>query len=160
MSYINKTSLLVPSQLPEYVRDNPDYNNFVLFLQAYYEWLESPDAANTLNTVASSTGEGVTYASKNLLNYSDIDNTLDTFVQYYINEFMTFFPQDALVDKRKLVKIIKQIYQTKGTPSSYKFLFKTVYNTNAETYNTKDYVFRASDGKWRSEEHTSELQSH
>jgi hypothetical protein len=35
-----KTSLLIPSQLPEFVRDDPAYANFVLFLQAYYEWLE------------------------------------------------------------------------------------------------------------------------
>jgi len=35
-----KTSLSVRSQLPGFIRDNPDYNNFVLFLEAYYEWLE------------------------------------------------------------------------------------------------------------------------
>jgi hypothetical protein len=34
------TSLLVPSQLPEFVRDDPNYANFVLFLKAYYEWME------------------------------------------------------------------------------------------------------------------------
>ena len=67
-----KTSILVPYQLPEFIRDNPDYENFVLFLQAYYEWLESPDAANTLNSVASSSNEGVTFASKNLYLTSDM----------------------------------------------------------------------------------------
>ena len=36
----NKTSLLVTQQLPEFVRDNPDYANFSLFLKAYYEWME------------------------------------------------------------------------------------------------------------------------
>ena len=32
------TSLLVPSQLPEFVRD--EYPTFVTFLEAYYEFLE------------------------------------------------------------------------------------------------------------------------
>jgi len=32
------TSLLVSSQLPEFVRDNPDYDNSKLLLEAYYEW--------------------------------------------------------------------------------------------------------------------------
>ena len=36
----NKTSLLIPYQLPEFIRDNPDYEKFVLFLQSYYEWME------------------------------------------------------------------------------------------------------------------------
>ena len=36
-----KTSLLIPSQLPAYIRENPDYDNFVSFFQAYYEWMET-----------------------------------------------------------------------------------------------------------------------
>ena len=57
-----KTSNLVLSQLPEYVRDNPEYANFNLFLKAYYEWMET-------------TGK-VTDRSKNLLNYKDVDATV------------------------------------------------------------------------------------
>ena len=30
-----KTSLLVTEQLPDFVKENPDYANFSLFLQAY-----------------------------------------------------------------------------------------------------------------------------
>ena len=32
-----KTSLLVPQQLPKFIGEDPNYANFVLFLQAYYE---------------------------------------------------------------------------------------------------------------------------
>lgn len=35
-----KTSILIPSQLPEFIRDDETYANFVLFLKSYYEWLE------------------------------------------------------------------------------------------------------------------------
>lgn len=134
MSYFNKTSSLIPSQLPEYIRDDPSYANFVAFLQAYYEWAEQQG--------------GFVYESKNVKNYYDIDSTLDEFINYYINEFMPLFPDGSLADKRKLLKIVKQVYQTKGTSGSYKFLFRTLYNSESETYNSKDFVLRASDGKW------------
>ena len=134
MSYINKTSLLVPSQLPEFVRDNPDYATFVTFLQAYYEWMEQTN--------------GVTYGSKNLPNYYDIDTTLNSFLQYYENDFLSFFPAGSLVDERKLIKIAKELYQSKGTPASYQFLFRVLYNSDINLFNASDYILRASDGKW------------
>lgn len=134
MSYFNKTSLLIPSQLPEYIRDDPSYSNFVDFIQAYYEWAEQQG--------------GFVYESKNLKKYYDVDTTLNEFINYYINEFMPLFPTESLADKRKLLKLIREVYQTKGTPASYKFLFRTLYNSEAETYNAKDFVLRASDGKW------------
>jgi len=134
MSYINKTSLLIPSQLPEFVRDNPDYATFVTFLQAYYEWMEQTN--------------GVTYGSKNLPNYYDIDTTLDSFLQYYENDFLSFFPEGSLVDERKLIKVAKELYQSKGTPASYQFLFRVLYNSDVNLFNASDYILRASDGKW------------
>ena len=73
-----KTSLLIPSQLPEYIRDNPDYGNFVSFLQAYYEWMEQNGNA--------------TDRAKNLLNYTDIDATSSEFLKYYVNDFLPYFP--------------------------------------------------------------------
>ena len=62
MSNDKKTSLLIPSQLPEFVRDEPSYQKFVLFLQSYYEWLEQ--------------NGNVTDRSKNLLNYKQQQDPL------------------------------------------------------------------------------------
>ena len=129
-----KTSLLVPSQLPAFIRDNPDYANFVTFVQAYYEWMEQSG--------------GVTDGSKNIPNYFDIDNTIDQFTNYFVNDFLPYFPADALISKQQAVKVARQLYQSKGTPASYQFLFRILYNSDFEYINT------------RSEEHTSELQSH
>jgi len=134
MSYITKTSLLVPTQLPKFISENGDYQTFVLFLQAYYDWMEQQG--------------GAIYGSKNIPNYFDIDNTLEDFLKYYRDEFLTFFPSNAFVDQRKLTKIAKELYQAKGNASSFKFLFRVLYNTDVELYNSKDYVLRASDGKW------------
>ena len=82
----HKTSLLVPQQLPEFIRDDANYQTFVTFLEAYYEWLETAQSANSANSIATSSGEGVTYASKNLPSYFDIDQTLDDFVDYFLND--------------------------------------------------------------------------
>ena len=143
-----KTSLLVDSQLPEFVRDNPDYQNFSLFLKAYYEWMELANAANSSISTANTKNQGVVYASKNLSNYSDIDATIDGFIDYYTNDFLPYFPNDVLVDKREAVKFARQLYQSKGTPASYQFLFKILYNSDFDYFNTKDAILKASDGKW------------
>jgi hypothetical protein len=128
------TSLLVHSQLPDFVRDNPDYANFKLFLEAYYEWMEQ---------------EGkVTNRSKNILNYKDIDTTTEEFIDYFTNDFLPYFPQDILVDKQKAIKIAKELYQAKGIPASYQFLFRLLYNTDIEIFYTKDAVLKASAGSW------------
>jgi hypothetical protein len=142
-----KTSILVPSQLPEFIRDNPDYENFVLFLQAYYEWMELPNTSNSLVTTAT-TQQGVTYGSKNLTEYHDIDETIDTFTSNFYNEFITYFPNEILADKNKVIKLAKQLYQAKGTPASFQFFFRTLYNSDVDFFYTKDAVLKASAGKW------------
>jgi len=143
-----KTSALIPQQLPEFIRDDVNYNTFVTFLEAYYQWLETANTANSASTIANITNEGVSYASKNLLNYMDVDNTLDGFVQYYLKDFLPYIPEDALTDKRKLLKIAKDFYQAKGTEKSYQFLFRALYDSDAEVFETGDAILRASDGKW------------
>lgn len=130
----HKTSLLIPSQLPEFIRDNPDYSKFVAFIQAYYEWLEQTN--------------NITDRSKNLLNYRDIDKTTNEFLQYFINDFLPYFPQDALADQKKLIKIARELYKTKGTPASYQFLFRVLYDSDFDLFYTKDAVLKASAGTW------------
>jgi hypothetical protein len=134
ISSSQKTSLLIPSQLPGFIRDDPDYENFVAFVQAYYEWMEQND--NTLDT------------SKNLLSYSDIDNTTDKFIDYFTNDFLPYFPQEALISKERAVKVARQLYRSKGTPASYQFLFRVLYNSDFDLYYTKDAILKASDGDW------------
>jgi hypothetical protein len=129
-----KTSLLIQSQLPEFVRDNPDYEKFVLFLQTYYEWLEETN--------------NITDRTKNILNYKDIDKTSSEFLDYFYNDFLPYFPKEILGDKVKVTKLAKQLYQSKGTQSAYKFLFKVLYNSDVEFLYTKDAVLKASAGKW------------
>ena len=132
-------STLLPSQLPEYIRSDPSYSNFIIFLQAYYEWMEQNSDVNNTN---------VLYNSKNLLDYNDIDTTTDEFLKYYINDFLQYFPKDSLISERLAIKTAKELYRSKGTPASYQFLFRVLYNSDFDAFYTKDVVIKASDGIW------------
>lgn len=141
--FAKRISLKVKQQLPEFVRS--DYATFVSFIQAYYEWMEQYNIGNGK--------EGAIRGSQNLLEYNDIDfinpgETYNKFIDYFLNEFVPSFPRDALTDKAKLVKIARELYTKKGTPASYEFLFRALYNSSAELFLTRDAVFKASDGKW------------
>jgi hypothetical protein len=86
--------------------------------------------------------------TKSLLSYKDIDETSAEFLDYFYNDFLSYFPKDILADKQKVIKIAKQLYQSKGTPASYQFLFKLLYNSEVDFFYTKDAVLKASSGKW------------
>ena len=210
MSITNKTSILVPSQLPSFISEDVNYENFVAFVQAYYEWMEQNGIITSINVINGGLGysgdvtitidgdgtganayailsnhgtvqeivlssygsgytyanviiiganqvpatatatiqNGVTYDSKNLLNYMDVDNTTQAFINYFTNEFMPYFPEDALVSKDKAIKIARQIYKSKGTPASYQLFFRMLYDSPFEYYNTGDLVLKSSTGNW------------
>lgn len=152
---VNKTSIKVPYQLPEFIRSDDNYQTFVAFLQAYYEWAEHQDIGtwSANNQFTPSGKEGFIYGSQGLYDYIDIDSveagqSYNKFIDYYFNEFLPNFPKDALADKAKLIKIARELYQTKGTPASYQFLFRALYNSDADIFLTRDVVLKASDGKW------------
>jgi hypothetical protein len=143
--FAKKTSLKVPYQLPEFIRSDDNYQTFVAFIQAYYEWMEQQDIG--------SGKEGAIYGTQNLLNYQDLNftepgETFNKFIDYYINQFLPNFPADCLTDKSKLIRAAKELYSRKGTPASYQFLFRALYNSDADIFLTRDVIFKASDGKW------------
>jgi hypothetical protein len=143
--FAKKTSLKVPYQLPEFIRSDDNYQTFVAFIQAYYEWMEQQNIG--------SGKEGVIYGTQNLLNYQDLNflepgETFNKFIDYYINQFLPNFPADCLADKSKLIRVAKELYSRKGTPASYQFLFRALYNSDADIFLTRDVIFKASDGKW------------
>ena len=143
-NFANKTSLRVADQLPGFVNEQ-DYPKFIAFIQAYYEWMEQQDSGNNK--------EGVIYGTQNLPNYMDVDyvepgSSYNKFIDYYVNDFLPNFPKEALTDKSKFIKIAKKLYEVKGTPASFNFLFRALYNTDAQIFLTRDAVFKASDGKW------------
>ena len=126
-------SNFVESQFPLfYQEEGPD---FILFVKAYYEWLESSD-----NPI---------YQARRLKDYRDIDNTLEEFLENFQRKYLYGIPFSTIANKRFLLKNILNVYRSKGTIQSYKLLFKLLYNQDVEVYLPGTDVLRVSDGTWR-----------
>ena len=120
-----KVSSIVASQLPEFVRD--EYQTFVDFLKAYYEFLET--------------------TQKDLITLRDIDTTLDAFITYFKSELAQKLPYST-VDERFLITRIKDLYLAKGSESSFRLLFRILFNKDITLQYPSTQMLRASDGKW------------
>lgn len=120
-----KLSSLVASQVPEFVRS--DYQSFVAFLEAYYEYLET--------------------TQQNLEDLRDLDKTLDSFIRYFKDELASKLPYST-VDQRFLMEHIKEHYGAKGSESSYKLLFRILFGKEVSIDYPAKQMLRASDGKW------------
>ena len=120
-----KISSIVSSQLPEFVRD--DYQTFVDFLKAYYEFLET--------------------TQEDPVTLKDIDTTLDDFITYFKSELAQKLPYST-VDERFLLTKIKDLYLSKGSEASFKLLFRILFNKEITVQYPATQMLRASDGKW------------
>ena len=85
-----------------------------------------------------------------LLDYADVDKTIQWFLTKFRNSFLTSIPDTlhSSVDKRNLIKNIKSLYQAKGTKRASEIFFKLLFNESAEIKYPKDEMLRVSDGKW------------
>lgn len=131
LNRISDTNLIRQS-IPDHVRS--DKRTFADFISAYYEFLHQK--GYPLDVV------------NNLVYYKDIDETLDEFVDYFINELMPTIPREMVADRKLLAKNIIEFYKNKGNEASYRFLFRVLYNEDLNFYYPKDDILRLSDGKW------------
>ena len=128
-----KISNFIENQFPDFYKEEGE--NFILFVKTYYEWLEL---------------EGnPTHESRNLLNYRDVDNTLDKFLDYFQKKYVFGIPPNIIVNKRFLIKHILDIYRSKSSIEGYKLLFRIVYNEDLDVYLPGIDILRASDGTWK-----------
>lgn len=133
--YLNKMSKLVRAQFPDFYEE--DGEKFLLFIEAYYEYLEQNGKAND--------------ALRNLMSYRDATSTIDEFIENFINSFLPSIPLDITADKRLMIKYIKYFNQSRGTLASYKLLFRALYNEDIEVEYPADQILKVSDGDWRKE---------
>lgn len=133
-------SNFVESQFPEFYQEEGE--NFILFVKAYYEWMESEG-----KTKGDAYG-GPIRESRELLEYRDIDTTVEKFLEYFQKKYLYGIPFNVIVNKRFLLKHIVDVYSSKGTIQCYKLLFKMIYNEDVEVYLPGRDVLRVSDGIW------------
>lgn len=106
----------------------------VEFIKYYYEWASINDNAQK--------------ASYDFLKNQDIDTTDDKFISFLRNEFMQNIPVNIIANERLLLKNIIDFYKSKGSESSYKLLFRILFNEEVSFYYPGKDILRVSDGKW------------
>ena len=122
----------IESQFPLFYQEEGPY--FIEFVKAYYSWLESQ-------------GE-ILNQSRSLMEYRDLDTTLDNFIIYFKNKYINSLPENVLADKKLLIKYILDLYRSKGSDQSYALLFKLLFNEDIELYVPGKNLFTLSDGEW------------
>tara|TARA_Y100001938_G_scaffold148084_1_gene230850 strand:+ start:1166 stop:2935 length:1770 start_codon:yes stop_codon:yes gene_type:complete len=138
-SIVNGISPLIESQVPDFT--NSDHPNFVAFIEAYYEFMEQQGNATERTLL--------------LNDFYDIENTLDEFVESFEHKFMRNFPKENstdadgnLLDRKTLLKRVRDFYAIKGSESSFSFFFDAFYDSIAEVFYPKTDILDASSGKW------------
>ena len=81
--------------------------------------------------VVSTYKENNILANNRLLDYSDIDNTTEDFLDYFQKDFMPSIDLASLKNKRLTIKNIKDLYKKKGTAESIQFLMRILYAQDA-----------------------------
>jgi hypothetical protein len=132
-----KTSILINRQLPEFIRE--EYPQFIAFLEAYYEFLETKQGTN-LNDVLK--------VSKDARYFTDIDKSLEQFEEQFFNTFIPLLSKNTIVSKDFLIKNVLPLYLSKGSKESFILLFKLLFNEEPKIIYPKDFILRASDGRW------------
>jgi len=149
---IEKTiSNFIENQFPQFYQEEGE--NFILFTKAYYEWAESQtqlrDSAN--NVIVNSVNSPLLpplYQARSILEYRDIDNTLENFLEFFQKKYLYGIPFNIIANKRFLLKHILDVYRSKGTIQCYKLLFKLIYNEDIDVYLPGKDMLRVSDGTW------------
>lgn len=130
-------SPFVENQFPSFYKEEGE--NFLAFVKAYYEWLET-------------TGQ-VTQQSRDLLEYRDIDLTIDDFLVYFKKKYLQSLPFTTTANKKFLIKHVQDLYRTKGTERGVELLLRLLYNINSVVYYPGEDVFKLSDGEWDESEY-------
>lgn len=120
-----KTSL--ERQIPEFIRE--DYQLFVTFVKAYYEFLEQTQ-------------------SRNLEDIRSISKTLDEFVEKFKKELSVLLPTSNMQNERVFLERIREFYNIRGSKESYKLLFRLLFNKDVDVFYPSTQILRVSDGKW------------
>jgi len=127
----DKISIFVKDQLPEFYHDEGPV--FMAFIQAYYEWLETQPTSKV---------------ARNLLEYHDIDNTTEQFLEFFKKTFLDGFPGSFKADTQLTLKNILDFYKSKGSPRSIELLFRILFDDNASIAYPSDDVLRLSNAEY------------
>ena len=125
-------SNFISEQFPEIYQS--EAKPFVAFVTEYFKFLESNNETINVNRLLSQN--------------RDIDNTVDDFLIHFKNTYLQNLPLNTKVDTKFLVKHIKDLYTSKGSPRSFKLLFRLLFDEEIQVKYPSKSIFRASDSDY------------
>lgn len=147
---------LIKSAVPDFVES--EYPLFVEFLMAFMRFLEQPRSTASESIFpefggsrvveSTTTMGGPLYEARKMLEYRDVSTSLTEFTSHFQQMFARNFPQYAYVSPELFIQSLRQFYQAKGTPDSFKWFFRILFNKDADVYFPRESIFKASDATW------------
>jgi len=134
---IEKISTLVKNQFPAFYKE--DGQNFLAFMEAYYEWME--------------TNGQMSDAVRNLESWNDISTTTEEFIDYFFHTLLPSVPVEVVANKKLMAKYVREFNTSRGTLSSYKLMFRSIYNESVELNYPSEQILKVSDGDWNLEQY-------
>ena len=131
-SKYKKLSINSGQFIPEGVRDNSAKLEEIL--KAYYEWAELDGNFHKESKVLA---ESFTYTTAS-----------DNYMQMFKDTLLRLFPDKHKSILKHLLKFSKSFYESRGTPESYEFFFRAVWDVDVKINNPSDYILKSSDGTW------------
>lgn len=122
-------SQYVRDQFPAIYKDTGE--DFVSFVEAYYEYMETFHSANRDN-----------------LDAINVDETLPQYIKFFKSTYLKNFPYVSATDPKFVIKNIRDFYSSKGTELSTELLLKMLFGENSSTYYPGLDVLKPSDSKW------------
>lgn len=122
----------IERQFPSIYRE--DGQELVAFIKAYYEWLESTQNQSLYN-------------SRRLLEYRDIDSTLEKMLLFFKNKYMADLPYDPNT-VRHIIKNILDLYRRRGSDEGLQLFFRLFYNTEVSITYPGGAMLKPSSSEW------------
>ena len=132
-----KLSILLQKYCPDFLADK--YPGFISFLKAYYDWSYSTQGFNPWRVVS------------HIIEWGDIDETLDQFIMYFKNEYLNGLNTEFNADIPEFIKHSKEFYASRGTPESFRFLLRLLSGNSGTIFYPNQYLMKSSDGEWRTD---------
>ena len=140
---------IVKTQLPEFIRS--EHPQFQLFVNAYYEYLEKQsdsDSTSALNLFKSVPNAGDLI--NNAEQYRDVHTTLEEFKDYFQAQLTPFVITGNKVTDGIVFQKARDVYLAKGSPNSFKLLFRMLYGQEIDLFEPKDQILIASESLYTS----------
>ena len=128
-------------------------NNKRLFVSSQNQFILGE---NVSGNISNSSGTIQTYrpnpvsSIQQLLNYTNVDSTIFKFLDNFRDAFLEGVVDNLAdgVDKRKLIKNVRDLYISKGTRKGHELFFRLLLNEEPIIEYPTDRMLRVSDGLW------------